>query len=560
MQSIKVAVYTRHTDQEGYTPYLGNSIHLAYSNDGKPFEALHQNYGILFAKAVILADNTLQAMGLLQPRICLESGGIYRITATRVLADGSPDESSAGKRLLWRSENLIHFSDEQWIDAAEDAEMMATCSHEKTLLKDFSGVTGAIPGNAVLVEKPIADRLLTFWNPLVNTNVTVPDTIVASCSQDIDRVSATLHYLDGSIATKKVNWQTEHVNFQSPGIYPITGIIQDEGYKFPLLEGFADPDVFYFKGDYYYIATNDTNGNKGFHVRKASTFRDLFAPDTLSHLILDVDPERNLLQTFWAPEFHEIGGSLYILFAVGAEVWGPQCYMMRLKPNGSIIRAEDWEDPVRVTKQDGSYLAGGDSITLDMTYFSVHHRDYVMWSYRIHTGTPKDSGSMLYIATINPAQPWVLTSEPVLISRPLYGWENIDGTINNEGPYAIITDAHVYITYSGGAAGGYSYAMGLLTARMDADLLHAACWTKSTAPVLSYYSVPGEYGPGHNAAFTDTNGQLIMTYHAQCERINSPRCSGARRIHFDARDYPRFDVVDDTSMTRHPLRMQVVVP
>ena len=48
--------------------------------------------------------------------------------------------------------------------------------------------------------------------------------------------------------------------------------------------------------------------------------------------------------------------------------------------------------------------------------------------------------------------------------------ENNENTINNEGPYAIVTDEYVYLTYSGGAAGGYTYVLGLLTIRKDQDI------------------------------------------------------------------------------------------
>ncbi|NLV63945.1 MAG: glycosyl hydrolase, partial [Clostridiaceae bacterium] len=154
-----------------------------------------------------------------------------------------------------------------------------------------------------------------------------------------------------------------------------------------------------------------------------------------------------------------MGDELYILFAVGGKVWGPQSHIMKLKKNGSIIDPDSWEEPIRVMKMDGTYLAA-EGITLDMTYFEACNKAYLVWSYRLHIGTPKDSGSMLYIATIDKKEPWRLTSEPVLLSRPLYGWENNEHTINNEGPYTIVTEDKVYITYSGGAAGGYSYVLG----------------------------------------------------------------------------------------------------
>ena len=125
-----------------------------------------------------------------------------------------------------------------------------------------------------------------------------------------------------------------------------------------------------------------------------------------------------------------IGGELYILFAVGGKKWAPQCHMMKLKKGGDILKSEDWEAPVRVCRRDGSYLTR-DGITLDMTYFKVNDISYLAWSYRYGINSPSDTGSMIYIATTDEKKPWVLTSEPVLLSRPLFGWENTAGTINN---------------------------------------------------------------------------------------------------------------------------------
>ena len=136
---------------------------------------------------------------------------------------------------------------------------------------------------------------------------------------------------------------------------------------------------------------------------------------------------------------------------------------------------------------------------------------------------------MLYIATIDP-ETVALTSEPILLSRTLYGWENIDGTINNEGAYPLVMDDKVYITYSGGAANGYTYALGLLTAERGKDLLRVNNWKKSPTPVLSYYSIEGEYGPGHNGFYKNEMGDIMITYHAEPVIRNHMRSTGIRRF------------------------------
>ena len=117
---------------------------------------------------------------------------------------------------------------------------------------------------------------------------------------------------------------------------------------------------------------------------------DLFLPDTKLHLILDLDEEKGFLQTFWAPEFHIVGGEPYIFFAVSGKVWGPQCHVMHLKPGGHFTDPNAWETPRRVQKQDGSFLTE-DGITLDMTCIKAGGRTTRRGSYRFGMGTPLDT-------------------------------------------------------------------------------------------------------------------------------------------------------------------------
>ncbi|MCR4851164.1 MAG: family 43 glycosylhydrolase [Lachnospiraceae bacterium] len=310
-------------------------------------------------------------------------------------------------------------------------------------------------------------------------------------------------------------------------------------YKFPLLKGYGDPVIFSWEGKRYFVSTYDNLHDVGIYVREADTVAGLFKEGTKEHLILPYDPSRNLIQTFWAPEFHVIGGELYILFAVSGKQWGPQCHLMKLKKGGSIIDPDSWGNPVRVVRNDGSFLAGDGAITLDMTYFKTNTGSYVVWSYREYMGTPRDTGSMLFIATIDENKPWQLTCEPMLLSRPLYGWENVEGTINNEGGYAFFKDDEIFLTYSGGAANSYTYAVGLFRAGLNADLMDLSSWKKSITPVLSFYSVD-ELGPGHNSFFEDEEGRLMIAYHGEMSMDSNLRCDAIRRVFFKEDGTPYF--------------------
>mgnify|MGYP000890736577 CR=1 FL=1 len=587
----KILVYTRKPVSGLYSSHLAYSVHMAYSSDGNTYKALNQNYGIVFASSTISQDNTINEKGLKNPYLFYTADGKFGIVAVRINADGSDDGESKGKVLLWLSDDLYYFKEIGLINLHVDAYANEiVCEYDyinkqyMLIWKDNDGrcfqntmadITdldsasdpkpgnmpayetalnapkGAVKGNVLEVDARFGDDLLIKWSPLVNTEIKVPDCIRAESKEQIDEVTATAVYNDGSAAVKQVIWDTESIDFSKAGIYEISGTVVQEVYPFPLAVGYADPNIIQWHGKYYFIATNDNTDDIGLYVRESDTIMGLFSDGYKEYVILDRNEEKGFVQTFWAPEFHVIGDELYILFAVGGKIWGPQSHVMKLKKNGSIIDPDSWEEPIRVMKMDGTYLTT-EGITLDMTYFEAYDKAYLVWSYRKHIGTPRDTGSMLYIATTDKKEPWRLTSDPVLLSRPLYGWENNEHTINNEGPYPIVTEDKVYITYSGGVAGGYSYVLGLLTADKSADLLDPGSWVKSNAPVLSYYSIEGEYGPGHNTFFKDKYGNLMIAYHAQETTERSPRCTAIRRVHFDKYGIPRFDMSAERDL-RHDL-------
>lgn len=579
---LHLLAYTREPVVGQYPAGLAGSIHFAWSADGRHFRAFHGNYGMLFVPGIINSDNTICPLGVRSPWVFNQPDGLYGIVAVTVDGTGAVAGRGAGVVRYWTTSDFIDFSDHGSLDLGYELPVTGiTCEYADGLYRmrgwyvDGSGfelglssldgsepVTpedaevqasespalvvprGAIAGNIITVDGRLIDGMRRHWDALRNVDITVPDRIVARDEAQLAEVKATAWYSDGSSSDKRVVWDTRSVDFGRAGEYPVTGRVSDRRYPFPLAVGFGDPVIFPWRGRYYFLGTNDNLDDIGLYVRQADTPEGLFDEGVEQHLILPYDKRRNLIQTFWAPEFHVIGGELYILFAVSGSEWGPQCHVMKLKPGGSIIDPDGWEDPVRVRKADGSFLAE-DAITLDMTYLESAGVGYLVWSYREHIGSPLDSGSMLYIATADMERPWILAGEPVLLSRPLLGWENLEGTINNEGPYAFVSDGMVYLTYSGGDARGYLYATGLLTAREGDDLTDASVWRKSNVPVLEFTSVEGRFGPGHNSFFTDPEGNLMIAYHAETDISSRICCDGVHRVHFGIDGRPVFDLSED---------------
>ena len=483
--------YTRKSDAIYYPDGLARSMHLAYSLDGRQYHFLHDNYGLLFAEGKIDSENVILPRGLKSPRLFAEKDGRFAVVAELVRENGKSVPENEGSLFLWYTEDFLYYSEPVRITEEQLTERW-TCMPE--IIKGCGQTAypeGMDEAGILEIEDSVCEKMI--------------------------------HKLRGSAAN--MNLKRDELGYE---------------YPFPLAKGYADPVIFHWEGKYYFISTNDNTDDVGIYVREADHIPALFDSQIQQHLILPYDEKRGLMQTFWAPEFHVIGGRLFILFAVSGEKWEPQCHMMRLKEGGHITDSKSWEDPVRVRRSNGEVLSDT-GITLDMTYLHTQSGGWLVWSYREHIGQVNDSGSMLYIARADETNPWMLAGEPVLLSRPLLGWENVAGTINNEGPHAFIRNGKIYLTYSGGSANAYTYAIGLLTARDDADLTDLRVWKKRNSPVLSFASVPGLYGPGHNSFFTDEEGHLMIACHGVTGYAEHERCSEIHRICFDEDNEPIFE-------------------
>ena len=539
-----ITIYT-HIPKDEYTESLANSIHLAISNNEGIIEPLNKNYGILFATATINENNVICEKGLKDPCIFRTAEGKFGISAIRIEKDGKEDSESKGKILFWTSDDLIHF-EYHGFAAMQDGEYSKF-------------------GNTIAISSEESTLIRNYWLPLRHTGTEAPQNVKVSSPEQLKSVKALAIYSDDSKAEKTVEWDYSKIDFNKPGIYEIKGTLTQPVYQFPLAKGYADPVILPWQGKYYFISSNDNTDDVGLFTRVSDTIEGLFAPGYKEFLILEKNEEKDLVQTFWAPEFHFIGGSLYILFAVSGKKWGPQCHIMRLKENGNICEAKDWEDPVLVRRKNGDPLVRDDGISLDMTYFKAEGASYLAWSYRRGFNTPDapyDTGSMILIAAADDKNPAVLASDPVLLSRPLFGWENIQGTINNEGPYPLVTDKAVYLAFSGGAANGYTYAIGTLRITIGDDCLNPALWKKSSCPVLSYNSIDGVYGPGHNSFFKDYDGTVMIMYHGETELVKTgQRCTAMHRVHFDKNGEPVFNLsIDrDSDPALSEVSMQVTV-
>lgn len=550
---MKLLYYTRVPMHENlYAPKLADSVHFAFVEGGACLPLLH-NSGIVYARAIPGDQGVLHAFSLRDPWMT-RADDRWHILARRIEVDGTPDAACEDRLLHFTSDDLIHFT-EQALLPESDALAQAYASREAA---DVTGLTlpeGCIPGGVIDIPEDVALRMRHRFITPVNIANEAPAVVEAASAADLAKVKATARYSDGSTVEKPVDWQLARVDFSTPGEYEVEGCVHQDHYEFPMAWHKADPAICRWEGKYYFISTNDLDGNHSLYIRQADSIPGLATAQ--QHLILDTKTYPHLGNLLWAPEMHVIGGKLYIFHAgTPGSFFCEQSHVMALKPHGSPIKAADWEMPRRVLRPDGSMLYGEEGITLDMTVFWSAGRLYASWSQRQFR--PVDLGAWLYIAELDPEKPWQLLTEPQVLTVPEYGWEN-NHTFVVEGPFALYREGKIYLSYSGALVDS-TYVVGMLSMDDGADPLDPASWTKENYPLLTSRSVEGEYGPGHNAYVTDEDGLVWNTYHARPGLIPAgkpqmdgnvdfgDRSSGIRRVHFNVEGYPVLDMTEDLDL------------
>ncbi|HEX3076783.1 MAG TPA: family 43 glycosylhydrolase [Lachnospiraceae bacterium] len=590
-----ILCYTRKPQEEMiYSPKLAYSMHLAFSTAGKSFTDLNHNSGVLFAKSTDNVDGTLCAKSIKNPYIFHMKDGTFGVVAIRTEAEGENDEQSKGCILLFTSKDLLQYREVGLIHLKENAYINdVTCEYDnrensyvihwsdesgnyfKSFMEDIRNLTnvsepkkaeafalqpvetdieGIVPRNVIQVSEEVGNRLRCKLTTPYNTEIQVQSSVIASTEEEIKAVKATAIYSDGTKAMKRVDWNMSAIDWNKEGTYHIEGKVHQDHYEFPITLNRADPCIGKWNGKYYFIATNDADQNHTLYIREADSIPGLVEAKEV--LILDSCTYEGIGGLLWAPEFHIIKGDLYIFHAATpGEFFYEESHVMKLRKGGNPMCAADWSRPHLVVRKDGSALCeAGNTISLDMTTFEQNGEQYAIWSQRQFL--PVDLGAWLYIAKIDPEEPWRLITDPIVLSRPEYGWAN-NHTFVDEGPYALKSDSKLFITFSSALVDA-TYVVGILSADLDADLLNPDSWTKGNYPLLTSRSVPGEYGTGHNSYVTDEDGNVWNAYHGR-PGIEAPRSSGIRRVHFDIDGYPVLDMTEEKDVDQGLAKVSIDV-
>lgn len=305
----------------------------------------------------------------------------------------------------------------------------------------------------------------------------------------------------------------------------------------PLIPQRADPFVYkHHDGMYYFTAS--VPAFDLVELRCAPTLEGLA---TAQPKVIWRKHESGIMSlNIWAPEIHYVFGKWYIYFAASQKDGRHRMYALE----------NDSADPMQGEfVEKGQINTGWESFTLDATHFSCQGKEYWVWAQQEPDVIPGNSN--LYIAQMLDGT--TLKLPATRLSIPEYDWE-CQGYLVNEGPGILEHNGTLYMTYSGSAT-DERYAVGLLTASADSDLLDAASWHKSPVPVMVSEPERGLYGPGHNSFTKDENGRDVLVFHARPypgfhgTPLSDPnRHCFLRHVRYDEQDRPVFAAGADHEM------------
>jgi len=288
----------------------------------------------------------------------------------------------------------------------------------------------------------------------------------------------------------------------------------------PLLPAGADPWCIYKNGFYYYTHTTGKNitvwKTKNIALLRTAQKKIVFTPPATGPYSKEI----------WAPEIHWLQGKWYIYFAadsgnnVDHRLW---------------ILENDAADPMDGEwKMKGKLITPNDKWSIDGSVYEHKNKLYLIWS-----GWEGDINAQqnIYISTMS--NPWTVTGERVKISTPELDWETHGDLDNpndvphvnvNEGPQILAKKDKLFLIYSASGCWTEFYALGMLTANEESNLMDPASWKKSPQPVFKKSAKNKVYAPGHNSFFKSPDGkQDWILYHANsregegCGKFRSPR-------------------------------------
>ncbi|WP_220463980.1 glycoside hydrolase family 43 protein [Adhaeribacter radiodurans] len=286
----------------------------------------------------------------------------------------------------------------------------------------------------------------------------------------------------------------------------LVALAQEKTFTNPLVAEGPDPWAYkHTDGNYYFMSTG---GNK-LSIWKS---KNLSGIKQASPKVVWIPPATGPnSKDIWAPEIHFLDGKWYIYYtATDKQNPGDKTrYVFVLENSGDDPLTGTWLDKGKVnTNYSG----------LDGSVFEHRGKRYFMYS--AYVGPQ----SRLFIAEMK--NPWTISAKQVEIAKPTFAWEKFNDREILEGPQFLKgKKGTVHIIYSASACWDDNYALGMLTAIDESDLLPEAAWQKSPEPVFKASKENSVYGPGHNSFTKSPDGKEDwIVYHAKS--MANGECSG----------------------------------
>lgn len=293
----------------------------------------------------------------------------------------------------------------------------------------------------------------------------------------------------------------------------------------------ADPQIHRTQDGHYYFIATAPNFDR-IQLRSASSLQGIATAEEVT--VWEKRESGPMSENIWAPEIHRFNNTWYIYFAAGEKGVGGSIRMYVLANESADPMQGEW-------KELGLVKTARDSFSLDATVFEHKDQRYLVWAQRDPEGT---MNSALYIATLD--SPTQVGELEVEITRPTLDWE-IQGYKVNEGAAVIIRNGKIFISYSASAT-DHRYAVGLVWADVDANLLDKNSWQKSPTPIFFTNEKLKRFGPGHNSFTLADDGKTdVLVYHArdymalQGSPLSDPnRHTYVRPLEWTAEGFPDF--------------------
>lgn len=282
----------------------------------------------------------------------------------------------------------------------------------------------------------------------------------------------------------------------APAAAPVAQVEEQEsGFTNPIIPNGADPWLQFYNGNYY---ATTTTWSSQLVMRKSPTLAGLA---TATPVNIWSESAADRCCNFWAFEFHRLlspkGYRWYVMYTSGTKDNYDGQHL-------SVIESEG-DDPMGPYTYKGSPMPK--SWNIDGTYLQLKDAQgkdqlYLLWS-----EWQKDE-QLIWIAKMT--NPWTITGERKVISRPTHEWEQASRKVN-EGPEVLQKNGKTFIVFSASFCETPDYKLGVMELS-GTDPLADNAWHKFDQPFFSQGN--GVYGPGHNGFFKSPDGKEDwLVYH-----------------------------------------------